>query len=75
MMHSGDEFYGDEITSGPNLEDLHGQDWNEANDYTNELDDPGEPPEDDGGHGSGDPDPSGAPRLTALPPEEEDLPF
>ncbi|AFZ69778.1 hypothetical protein Deipe_4450 (plasmid) [Deinococcus peraridilitoris DSM 19664] len=37
MMHSGDEFYGDEVTSGPDLEGLHGLDWNEAADYTHEF--------------------------------------
>jgi hypothetical protein len=66
MTHSGDEFYGDEITSGPNLEDLHGQDWNEANEYARELDDQpgeGEPPEEAPEDGGG------------MTPPEEDLPF
>lgn len=59
-MYSGDEYYNDEITSGPNLEDLHGLDWNEANEYAHELDDQGERSEEDG---------------PADSPEPEDLPF
>ncbi|WP_155300820.1 hypothetical protein [Deinococcus kurensis] len=41
-MYSGDEHYEDGMTSGPDLEDLHGLDWNEANEYAQELDE--EPP-------------------------------
>ncbi|GGR61141.1 hypothetical protein GCM10008959_23810 [Deinococcus seoulensis] len=36
-MYSADEYYEDSITSGPDLEDLHGLDWG-ANESARELD-------------------------------------
>ena len=37
-MYSGDEYYEDGMTSGSDLEDLHGLDWNEVNGSAGEPD-------------------------------------
>ena len=64
-MYSADEHYEDSITSGPDLEDLHGLDWTEANGYARELDE--EPP---GEAGPAAEDCESEPRTP-----EDDLPF